>query len=606
MPGPGPRPGGPRPRGPMGQPEKMDKKSLSRMLSYSKKYMIWLILAVVCSFASSLSSIIGPKKIAEIMNIITDGISSIDGINIEQFLKTATALMVFYLICGIVSYIQQLIISYINQDLSYSLRRDINLKINRLPLKYFDSTSRGEILSKVSNDVDTISSSLGSTAASVVSAVITFIGVLFVMFRCNITLSVITIMCSMLGFVLMASTMKISRKYFRNMQDNYGQLEEHVEETYSCFNVVKSFNGEDSAKERFDSINNELSHNGYKGRMIGSIVRPFMGFSSNLGYAAIFIVGVSMILNGSKALKYGDIISFTMYSRNFSQPLNTVSQSISTLQQASAAARRVFELLDSKELEDESEKKEVIDNVKGDVEFDNVVFGYDEDKEIIHGFNAHLKAGQKVAIVGPTGAGKTTMVNLLMRFYEVNSGSIKIDGIDTKLLKRENVRDLFDMILQDSWLFEGTIRENLIYNQENVSDERLDEVCRAVGLHHFIEGLADGYDTILNDKLALSQGQKQQLTIARAMIKDSPLLILDEATSSVDSRTEVIIQKAMDELTKGRTSFIIAHRLSTIRNADVILVMNHGDIVEMGNHQQLLEKNGFYAQLYNSQFEAVE
>lgn len=379
----------------------------------------------------------------------------------------------------------------------------------------------------------------------------------------------------------------------------------HIEEIYSNHHVVKSYNGENKAIEQFNVINNELYRNNYKSQFLSGLMQPIMNFSGNLSYASIFIVGVFLILNGNPNVGFGTIISFTIYARLFSQPLSTFAQSLTSIQQASAASKRVFEMLEAPNLEDESKKDKKLEEVKGDVEFRNVQFGYNDNNIIIKNFSIKLKSGQKVAIVGPTGAGKTTIVNLLMRFYEVTSGDILIDGVSIKDMKREEVHNLFDMILQDTWLFHGTVRENLVYNKENVTEETLDKVCKAVGLHHFIQTLPNGYDTILDDSINISEGQKQQLTIARAMIKDAPLLILDEATSSVDTRTEIVIQNAMDQLTIGRTSFVIAHRLSTIKNANIILVMNKGDIIEQGTHEQLLAKKGFYAELYNSQFEIV-
>ena len=379
----------------------------------------------------------------------------------------------------------------------------------------------------------------------------------------------------------------------------------HIEEIYSNHHVVKSYNGENKAIEQFNVINNELYRNNYKSQFLSGLMQPIMNFSGNLSYASIFIVGVFLILNGNPNVGFGTIISFTIYARLFSQPLSTFAQSLTSIQQASAASKRVFEMLEAPNLEDESKKDKKLEEVKGDVEFRNVQFGYNDNNIIIKNFSIKLKSGQKVAIVGPTGAGKTTIVNLLMQFYEVTSGDILIDGVSIKDMKREEVHNLFDMILQDTWLFHGTVRENLVYNKENVTEETLDKVCKAVGLHHFIQTLPNGYDTILDDSINISEGQKQQLTIARAMIKDAPLLILDEATSSVDTRTEIVIQNAMDQLTIGRTSFVIAHRLSTIKNANIILVMNKGDIIEQGTHEQLLAKKGFYAELYNSQFEIV-
>ena len=493
----------------------------------------------------------------------------------------------------------------VTQKTSKRLRSDINKKINQLPLSYFDTTTRGDILSRITNDVDTISQTLSSTIANLVNAITLFIGVIIMMFVVNWELALVTIASSIIGFILVFFILTFSQKYFNKRQKNLGDMNGHIEEIYSNHHIVKSYNGESKAIEQFDVINKELYRNNYKSQFLSGLMQPIMNFSGNLSYASIFIVGVFLILNGNSNVGFGTIISFTIYARLFSQPLSTFAQSLTSIQQASAASRRVFEMLEAPNLEDESKKNKKLEEVKGDVEFKNVQFGYHKDNLIIKNFSIELKRGQKVAIVGPTGAGKTTIVNLLMRFYEVTSGDILIDGVSIQEMKREEVHNLFDMILQDTWLFHGSVRENLVYNKENVTNETLDMVCKAVGLQHFIQTLPNGYDTILDDSINISEGQKQQLTIARAMIKDAPLLILDEATSSVDTRTEIVIQNAMDQLTVGRTSFVIAHRLSTIKNADIILVMNKGDIIEQGTHEQLLAKKGFYAELYNSQFEIV-
>lgn len=584
---------------------KMDVGSLIKLLRFVKPFIVPIIIIVLCSLLSTIPSIIGPSKISELMNIITAGVKNVEGVDMNAFMKVCIYLLSIYVIGALITYLQQWVSVDTSQGIGKLLRTTLNDKITKLPLKYFDSNTKGDIISRFTNDVDTISQTLSSTIATLLRSIVIFVGVIVMMFSVNVTLSLISIGCSLVGFIMMFTLSKKARKYFYKRQTNLGEINGHIEEVFTNHHVVKSFNGEDEAIDIFNKKNEELYNNSLKANLIMGISRPFMAFSGNLAYAAIFIIGVSMILSGSNNMDYGTIISFTMYARLFSQPLGNFAQSMTSILQASAAGKRVFEVLEESEMEEENNKQVVIDNCKGDVSFKDVRFGYSEDKEIIHGFTGNFKAGQKVAIVGPTGAGKTTIVNLLMRFYEINSGSISIDGKNIQDMKRENVRDLFDMILQDTWLFEGTIRENLVYNQENVSDEKLNEVCKAVGLRHFIKSLPKGYDTLLDDSLALSEGQKQQLTIARAMIKNSPLLILDEATSSVDTRTELIIQKAMDELTKGRTSFIIAHRLSTIKNADIIMVLNNGDIIETGNHEELLEKKGFYAELYNSQFEVV-
>lgn len=586
--------------------EKTDFKALKKLLTYCKAYLPSIIIAIILAFSGAITTILGPEKISDLMDVITKGISSATGVNMSKLIKVIVFLICLYAGGAIINYLQQFIMASVTQKVSKKIRTDINVKINKLPLKYFDTTTRGDVLSVVTNDVDTISQTLGSTISNLVNAITLFIGVMFMMFKVNWILALVTIGTSVLGFVLMFLILSKSQKYFNKRQENLGELNGHIEEIYTNHNVVKSYNAQAQSKQKFDTINNKLYSNNWKSQSLAGLMHPIMGFAGNLSYALIFIVGVALILNGSDSITFGTIISFTIYARLFSQPLSTIGQSMSSIQQASAASKRVFNMLESEELEDESTKTKQLTDIKGNVEFKNVRFGYNKDDVVIKDFSINIKQGQKVAIVGPTGAGKTTLVNLLMRFYESDSGEILIDGVNIKDVKRENVRDLFDMILQDTWLFEGTIRENLTYGKDSVSDDELDKVCSVVGIKHFIDTLKDRYNTKIDGGLGLSEGQKQQLTIARAMIKNSPLLILDEATSSVDTRTELVIQKAMDELTIGRTSFIIAHRLSTIKNADIILVLRDGDIVEQGNHKQLLDKNGFYAELYNSQFENIE
>ena len=585
--------------------EKADFKALGKLLKYCKTYVVAIIVALIFAMIAAITSIIGPNKINDLMDVIESGIKSIDGIHMPDFLKICYFLISIYILGAIVNYGQQFIIADVTQKTSKRLRSDINKKINQLPLSYFDTTTRGDILSRITNDVDTISQTLSSTISNLVNAITLFIGVIIMMFLVNWVLALVTITSSVIGFLLIFLILSFSQKYFNKRQKNLGDMNGHIEEIYSNHHVVKSYNGENKAIEQFNVINNELYRNNYKSQFLSGLMQPIMNFSGNLSYASIFIVGVFLILNGNPNVGFGTIISFTIYARLFSQPLSTFAQLFTSIQQASAASKRVFEMLEAPNLEDESKKDKKLEEVKGDVEFRNVQFGYNDNNIIIKNFSIKLKSGQKVAIVGPTGAGKTTIVNLLMRFYEVTSGDILIDGVSIKDMKREEVHNLFDMILQDTWLFHGTVRENLVYNKENVTEETLDKVCKAVGLHHFIQTLPNGYDTILDDSINISEGQKQQLTIARAMLKDAPLLILDEATSSVDTRTEIVIQNAMDQLTIGRTSFVIAHRLSTIKNANIILVMNKGDIIEQGTHEQLLAKKGFYAELYNSQFEIV-
>lgn len=583
--------------------EKMDFGALKKTFGYCKPYLPAIIISIVCAVIASITTIIGPEKISDLMNTITGSVMVGKNIDIKEIVDICVFLVCLYLIGAVFSYVQQLIMAIVTQRTSKTLRTDINKKINKLPLSYFDKTTKGDILSRVTNDVDTISQTLGSSIANLVSAIVLFVGVIFKMFDTNWILALVTIGTSLIGFVFMGLILGKSQKYFNKRQEYLGDMNGHIEEAYTNYNIVKSYNGVEIEKAKFKSNNNKICDVEWKSQFMSGMMMPIMTFVGNLSYVLIFAVGVAIIVGGGTSVTIGTLVAFIIYARLFSQPLGTFAQSMQSLQQASASSKRVFEMLESDELSDESAKTLKLDNVKGDVEFIDVKFGYDKDKEIIKGFSAKVTAGQKVAIVGPTGAGKTTIVNLLMRFYEVDSGDILIDDQSIKDMTRENVHNLFDMILQDTWLFGGSVRDNLVYNKANVTNDELDKVCEAVGLTHFISTLENGYDTILNDTTSLSEGQKQQLTIARAMIKNSPLLILDEATSNVDTRTELIIQNAMDKLTEGRTSFVIAHRLSTIRNADMILVLKDGDIIEQGNHEELLNQNGFYAELYNSQFE---
>lgn len=596
---------GPMGRGPMqaGSKEKMDFKAIKKIFVYCKPYLPAIIISVIFAIISSITTLVGPDKISDLMNLITTGART--GIDMAKVVSTCVVLICLYVGGNAFSYAQQFIMAIITQKASMSLRSDINKKINKLPLSYFDNTTRGDILSRVTNDVDVISQTLGSSVADLISSLVLFVGVIIMMFVSNWVLAIVTIVSSFLGFILMNLILKKSQKYFNKKQELIGEMNGQVEEVYTNFKVVKSYGATNNEIDSFRNKNSQIYTVDWKSRFLSGMMMPIMTFVGNLSYVLIFVVGVTIILNGGTAVTVGTLISFVIYSKLFSQPLGTFAQSMSSFQQASAASKRVFEMLEADEMPKEKQKTKKLKKVKGNVEFKNVKFGYVKDKTIIHNFSARLKAGQKVAIVGPTGAGKTTLVNLLMRFYELDDGDILIDGKSIKDMKREDVHSLFDMILQDTWLFNGTLRENLVYNKENVTNEQLDKVCEAVGLTHFVKTLPNGYDTVLEDNSALSEGQKQQITIARAMIKDSPLLILDEATSNVDTRTELVIQKAMDDLTKDRTSFVIAHRLSTIRNADVILVLKDGDIIEQGNHKTLLAKNGFYAELYNSQFTKI-
>ena len=581
--------------------EKVTKGTWSKLLKYCKNYWAFIIIAIICACGGTVLTLIGPDKISEITDTIIKGIMPNAKMDMDKIKSTAMILAVLYGVGAILSATQGFIMSTVTQCVSRKLRNDISVKINKLPMNYYHHNSTGDVLSRVTNDVDMIATSLNMSIGTMVSAVTLFAGSLIMMIKTDVVMTIAGVLSTLLGFVLMMVIMKHSQKYFTKQQMNLGAINGHIEEIYSGHTVVKAYNGEDKAKKQFDELNEALSNSGFKAQAMSGLMMPLMTFIGNFGYVTVCVVGAALAMNGN--ISFGVIVSFMMYIRYFTQPLSQLAQAFQQLQSAGAASSRVFEFLGEEEMQDESNKKAIITNTKCDVEFSHVRFGYEPDKIIINDFSAKAKAGQKIAIVGPTGAGKTTLVNLLMRFYEINSGEIKIDGVSTADIKREDVHSKFCMVLQDTWLFEGSIRENLIYCSENKSEKKMREACKAVGLDHFIRTLQNGYDTILNDQINLSQGQKQQLTIARAMIADKPILILDEATSSIDTRTEQKIQKAMDELMKNRTSFVIAHRLSTIKNADLILVLKDGDIIESGNHQELMSKNGFYADLYNSQFE---
>ena len=540
----------------------------------------------------------------EAMDKLPDSVYSLiaPSIDMDKVQRIGFILITFYALSYLFSAIQGWITAGVTQRVSQQLRGDISRKINRLPMAFYNRTSTGDILSRVTNDVDLISQSLNQSIGNLITSVILLFGSLLMMLITNLWMTLTAILASLLGFVVMFAIMGRSQKYFARQQRHLGALNGHIEEMYTGHTVVKAYNGEAAAQQTFDEMNDKLRESGFRAQTLAGMMMPVMTFVGNLGYVAVCVVGGAMALNDM--ISFGVIVAFMMYVRYFTQPLSQIAQAVQSLQSAAAAGERVFEFLEAEEMPDESGKKSDIGAVQGTVDFDHVRFGYeDTDKIVIHDFSAHAKPGQKIAIVGPTGAGKTTMVNLLMRFHDIQSGEIRIEGVPTNEMTREAVREQFCMVLQDTWLFEGTLRENLIYCTENVSDEKMIAACKAVGLDHFIRTLPKGYDTVVGDQLSLSQGQKQQLTIARAMIADKPMLILDEATSSVDTRTEQQIQSAMDKLMENRTSFVIAHRLSTIRNADLILVMNHGDIVESGTHEELLAKGGFYADLYNSQFE---
>jgi len=586
------------------------KSTMVKLLRYCRSYIVPIIIALSSAAAGTVFQIIGPEKLKKLTNVIVEGLPAlingmpvVEDIDMNAVTSIAWLLVFLYSASFVLNYIQSIIMATVTQHISKKMRTDISQKVNRLPLKYFDTTSYGDILSRVTNDVDTIGQTMNQSIVTLISAITMLGGSLFMMFYNNWIMALTAVGSSVIGLFLMMLIMGKSQKYFKAQQEDLGNINGHIEEIYSGHNVVKVYNGEKEASKVFEDINGRLYKSAWKSQFLSGLMMPLMGFIGNFGYVTVCVVGATLAMNGK--ISFGVIVAFMIYVRFFTQPLSQIAQAMNNLQRTAAASERVFEFLNEKELEDEANKVKALENAKGEIEFKNVRFGYSPDNPIIHNFKTKIKAGQKVAIVGPTGAGKTTMVNLLMRFYELDGGEISIDGVPIHKIPRENVHEQFAMVLQDTWLFEGTIKENIIYSKEGVSDEEVKKVCKTVGLHHFIKTLPEGYDTVLNDKASLSEGQKQLITIARAMIKNAPLLILDEATSAVDTRTERIVQDAMDKLTLGKTSFVIAHRLSTIKNADLIIVMRDGDIVESGNHNELLARGEFYAELYNSQFEVA-
>ncbi|MCD7727869.1 MAG: ABC transporter ATP-binding protein/permease [Ruminococcus sp.] len=528
-----------------------------------------------------------------------------DGIDMDGILSVAILLVCIYLLSAICNFVQHYIMQTVTQRTARRLRGDIDTKINRLPLKYFSGNASGDVLSRMTNDVDMIGQAMSNSLSNLVTAVAQFIGCLIMMYYTNWIMGTTTVVATLLGLVLMVVIMSRSQKYFTARQRSLGELNGYIEEMYTGHDAIRILNAEGKVIKKFSSMNRKVKNAEFRSQFLSGLMQPLMTFIGNLGYVAVCVVGAALIIDGQ--ISFGVITAFLIYTRLFESPLRQIAQAMTQVQSCSAASERVFEFLAEEEMEDESAKTRRIENVHGEVEFRNVKFAYPNapEKEIIHNFSVKVKRGQKVAIVGPTGAGKTTMVNLLMRFFEPTGGKILIDGIPTDEVPRENVHSQFGMVLQDTWLFEGTVKENLLYNTQGVTDEQMIQACKSCGIHHFIQALPHGYDTVLKDNTSISAGQKQLMTIARAMIQNSPMLILDEATSSVDTKTEMLTQQAMDKLTNKRTSFVIAHRLSTIKNADIILVMRNGDIVEQGTHEQLLDKNGFYAELYNSQFEQI-
>ena len=652
---------------PMGKPgsNNFDKANdfrgaMKKLIHYLNKFHTLIIIAFVLAAVSSILSIIAPDHLSNLTDIISDGLTpnisettineimSSDTISFEdkqEFMSImsgisedsssseifaaidtmpesvqeivepkmdftaikniALFLAIIYIASAIFSFFGHYIMATVSNNFAKDLRSKIITKINKLPLRYFDRNSTGDILSRITNDVDTVAQTMSQSIGSLVGAITLLIGSVIMMFVTNWIMAICAIVSSLLGFSIMAIILKKSQKYFIQRQVELGNMNGHIEEVYSGHNVVKVYNGKKQADEKFDTLNEKVFDAIRKSQFLSGLMQPIMAFIGNFSYVVVCVVGALLAMNGY--ITFGVIVAFIVYVRLFTNPLSQIAQAMTSLQSAAAASERIFEFIEAEEMSDESALTKHLDRdkVKGNITFDHVKFGYDSDRIIIKDFSAKVKPGEKIAIVGPTGAGKTTMVNLLMKFYEINSGDIKIDGVSINELTRENVHDLFTMVLQDTWVFNGTVRENIVYNRENVSDYELKQVCKVVGVDHFIKSLPNSYDTIIEDNDSISSGQKQLMTIARGMLDNAPFLILDEATSNVDTRTEELVQKAMDKLMEGRTSFIIAHRLSTIKNADLILVMNEGNIIEQGSHDELMKQNGFYASLYNSQFEKV-
>ena len=575
--------------------------AMKKIIEYMKGSVGIVAVALVLAALGAVLTIIGPDKVGEITDLMADGLMT--GIDLKAVARVGIFLGAIYISSSLFTFIQQYIMATVTLKMSYRMRSDLSRKINCVPQKYFNSHSQGDILSRITNDVSTLQQGLTNSLPTIISAAAQFVGCLIMMFVTEWRLALISLFITFLGLFLIVFIMSKSQKFFLDRQESLGKLNGYVEEMYSGHEVVRISRGAGNVKKHFGGLNEAVYNANWKSQFLSGIMQPLMNVIGNLAYVAVCVFGSMLALNGT--ITFGVIISFILYVRLFTSPLGQIAQGMTNMQTASASAQRIFDFIESEELSDESDKSSEMPEVKGNVSFENVRFSYPDtpDKVIIKNFSAEVKAGQKVAIVGPTGAGKTTMVNLLMRFFEINSGSISIDGTPISQLSRETVHNMFSMVLQDTWLFEGTVRENLVYNMEGISDESLERVCKACGLDKFVHTLSEGFDTVLSESVAISAGQKQLLTIARAMLQNAPMLILDEATSSVDTRTELLIQRAMDKLTKGRTSFVIAHRLSTIKNADLILVMRDGDVIESGNHETLMAKGGFYAELYNSQFD---
>jgi len=595
----------PRHQGPgsVGEKPKDLKLALKKQVSYMHKYIVPTVIALVLATGGAITSIIAPNKLSDLTNAIAEGFRV--GIDMDKVKSIALFLLILYLIGIVLNYLQGFIMATISNLFAQDLRKSSEEKINKLPLKFFDEHETGNILSIITNDIDTMANAMSNSLGTLVSSVTLFVGSIVMMFVTNVTMAITAILSSVLGFILMFFILKRSQKYFTARQKELGKLDGHIEEIYSSHNVVKAYNGEKLAREQFDEYNNNVYNASRKSQFLSGLMQPIMNFIGNFGYVAVCVVGAILAMDNK--IEFGVIVSFMIYIRLFTNPLSLIAQAMTNVQSGTAASERIFKFLEEPEMADESNLTDYLDpkKVKGNIEFKHVKFSYDGENNVIKDFNCVVKPGQKVAIVGHTGAGKTTMVNLLMKFYDIKDGDILIDGKSIHNLKRENIHDLFIMVLQDTWLFNGTIRDNIKYNDKS-TDKEIMNALKVVGVDHFVKSLPGVLDYKITDSDTISAGQKQLLTIARGMIKNAPFLILDEATSSVDTRTEELVQQAMDKLTEGRTSFIIAHRLSTIKNADIILVMDHGNIIEQGSHKDLMKKNGFYANLYNSQFEKTK
>ena len=577
------------------------KGALSRLSQYMRKSLGVILLALILAAFSAVLTILGPDWVGKIAGLMSDGI--VTGIDLGAVAKIGVVLACIYGASALFGFIQHYIMASVTLKMSYRMRAELSEKINRVPQKYFNLHSQGDILSRITNDVSTLQQGLTNSLPTIISAATQFVGCLIMMFVTEWRMALAALCVTVVGLLLTVLIMSRSQRYFVARQESLGKLNGYIEEMYSGHEVVRISRAGSDVNAQFDRLNRAVYDANWKSQFLSGVMQPLMNIIGNISYVVVCVLGSILAINGVIGIDV--IVSFILYVRLFTSPLTQIAQGMTNLQTASASAHRIFDFLESEELPDESGKQETLTNVKGAVQFEHVRFSYPDspDKIIIKDFSADIRPGQKVAIVGPTGAGKTTMVNLLMRFFELNGGSIRIDGIPSSELRREDVHAMFGMVLQDTWLFEGTVRENLVYNMEGITDEQLERVCRACGLDKFVHSLPQGFDTVLSESTSISAGQKQLLTIARAMLQNAPMLILDEATSSVDTRTELLIQRAMDRLTAGRTSFVIAHRLSTIKNADLILVMKDGDVIESGTHETLMQKGGFYAELYNSQFE---